>query len=64
MSEPLPPPPPPELIVGLRYSLPELLQEIQRERAHSAFASERLDQHEIGKLFKPQKRRRVTKSAQ
>lgn len=39
-------------IAEVRYSLPELLEEIKAERAASTFAMERLDQTEIGKLFK------------
>jgi hypothetical protein len=39
-------------IAEVRYSLPELLAEIRAERAASTFAMERLDQTEIGKLFK------------
>ncbi len=64
MSEALPPAPPPAQLLGLRYSLPEMLAQIKRERLSGGFATERLDQHEIVKIFKPQKRRRVTKPAQ
>ncbi len=39
-------------IAEVRYSLPELLEELKIERAASTFAMERLDQSEIGKLFK------------
>jgi hypothetical protein len=40
------------MIAEVRYSLPALLEEIKVERAASTFAMERLDQSEIGKLFK------------
>jgi hypothetical protein len=40
------------VIAEVRYSLPQLLAEIKAERAASTFAMERLDQGEIGKLFK------------
>ncbi|HOF08758.1 MAG TPA: hypothetical protein PLV33_02045 [Opitutaceae bacterium] len=56
--------PPADLVVGLRYSLPVMLAEIKLERVSGAFAMERLDQQEIGKIFKPQKRRRVAKPNQ
>jgi hypothetical protein len=49
----------PDLVVGVRYSLPAMLAEIKTERLVGAFAMEKLDQQEIGKLFKPQKRRRA-----
>jgi hypothetical protein len=49
----------PDLVVGVRYSLPAMLVEIKTERLVGAFAMEKLDQQEIGKLFKPQKRRRA-----
>jgi len=57
-SEPAPLPPP-DFVVGVRYSLPAMLAEIKTERLVGAFAMEKLDQQEIGKLFKPQKRRRA-----
>ncbi len=61
---PLPPPGPApvpslDFIVGMRYSLPAMLAEIKTERLVGAYAMEKLDQQEIGKLFKPQKRRRA-----
>ena len=43
----------------VKYSLPEMLNELKAERATGAFASEKLDQTEIGKLFKPKITRRV-----
>ena len=45
-------PPPPGSIAEVRYSIVRLLEEIKSERATSTFAMERLDQHEIKKLFK------------
>ena len=36
----------------VRYSLPEMLEELKAERAAASFAMEQLDQQEIGKLFK------------
>lgn len=46
-------------IAEVRYSLPEMLNELKAERAASGFAMEKLDQHEIGKLFKARTPRRV-----
>lgn len=40
------------VIAEVRYSLPQLLEEIRAERAASTFSMEKLDQGEIGKLFK------------
>lgn len=44
-------------IAEVRYSLPELLQEVRQERNAPAFAMEKLDQVEIAKLFKKRPRR-------
>ena len=54
-------PSPPAGIVlrEVKYSLPDMLAELKAERATGAFASEKLDQSEIGKLFKPKTPRRV-----
>jgi hypothetical protein len=53
MSNPSAPLPPPPLVVAeVRYSLPDLLRELELERASGAFGMEKLDQVEIGKLFK------------
>jgi len=46
-------------VAEVRYSLPELLREVEVERATPAFAMEKLDQTEIKKLFVKGKRRRV-----
>jgi hypothetical protein len=55
-----PAPASPSLLVDeVKYSLPQLLEELKAERAASTFAMEKLDQHEIGKLFKAKAPRRV-----
>lgn len=46
-------------LAEVRYSLPQMLHELKDERAASAFAMEKLDQHEIGKLFQAKPTRRV-----
>lgn len=64
---PTPPPPPagapgeaPKIVIAeVRYSLSDLLNELKAERAASTFAMERLDQSEIGKLFKAKQPRRA-----
>ena len=43
----------------VKYSLPDLLRELKVERAAGTFAMEKLDQNEIGKLFKAKAPRRV-----
>ena len=53
-----PSPPARAPLTEVRYSLPEMLEELKEERAASTFAMERLDQHEIGKLFKAKATRR------
>ena len=59
MSSTPPPDPVParQPFTEVRYSLPQLLEELKAERAASAFAMEKLDQNEIGKLFKTKPRR-------
>ena len=52
-----------DYVLGLRYSLPQMLAEIRTERVSGSYSMEKLDQKEIGKMFKPQKRRRA-KTAQ
>jgi len=42
----------------VRYSLPELLREVNRDRASRAFAMEKLDQPSITTLFEQQQRAR------
>lgn len=46
-------------LAEVRYSLPEMLEELRAERSTSTFAMEKLDQHEIGKLFKAKPTRRA-----
>lgn len=46
----------------VRYSLPQLLKELEIERAAGVFAMEKLDQAEITKLFKAQTAARRAKS--
>lgn len=48
-----------DMVQGVRYSLPVMLAEIKAERFQGAYAMEKLDQKEIGKMFQPQKRRRA-----
>ena len=47
------------MLAEVRYSLPEMLAEIQAEKGSASFAMEKLDQAEIGKLFKAKKSIRV-----
>ena len=51
-ENPPPPPAPTALLNVVRYSLPELLAEVQAERRAPTYASEQLEQVEIAKLFK------------
>jgi hypothetical protein len=44
--------PPVVTISEVRYSLPQLLKELEIERAAGIYAMEKLDQVEITKLFK------------
>lgn len=59
--QPTPPARPRLAIAEVRYSLPDMLEELKAERAASTFAMEKLDQHEIGKLFKAKAPRAKTK---
>jgi len=45
----------------VRYSLPQLLVELEAERASGMYAMEKLDQTEIGKLFKSRQSSRRAK---
>ncbi|MEZ5278461.1 MAG: hypothetical protein R3F07_18910 [Opitutaceae bacterium] len=45
-------------IQEVRYSLPELLKELESERTSSVFSKEILDQTEISKIFTQKKRAR------
>jgi len=49
----------PAALAEVRYSLPDLLRELKTERAAGTFAMEKLDQTEIGKLFKAKASRRA-----
>jgi hypothetical protein len=43
---------PPPMVSEVKYSLPQLLAELEAERAAGSFAMEKLDQTEIRKMFK------------
>lgn len=45
-----------------RYSLPELLAELELERNAGSFSMEKLNQAEIGKMFETKKKRRAKKA--
>ena len=51
------PAPPAPVIREVRYSLPEMLGEIELERSESSIGMETLDQTEIRELFAKSKRR-------
>ncbi len=54
------PAPKPRAAIGeVRYSLPEMLEELKVERSSGSFSLEKLDQTEIGKMFKAKPTRRV-----
>lgn len=53
---------PVQILTEVRYSLPQLLREVKIEREAPAFAMEKLDQVEIGKLFARKRPRRATKA--
>ncbi len=46
----------------IRYSLPDLLAELEQERNAGSFAMEKLNQAEIGKMFENKRKRRVKKA--
>jgi sulfur relay (sulfurtransferase) DsrF/TusC family protein len=50
-------------LTEVRYSLPEMLREVQLERSASVFAMEKLDRTEIAKLFQKNRPRRALKTA-
>jgi hypothetical protein len=54
-----PAPPKKGVLSEVKYSLPEMLAEIDAEKGSTSFAMEKLDQNEIGKLFKAKKPARV-----
>jgi hypothetical protein len=43
------------MLAEVKYSLPEMLAELEAEKGSASFAMEKLDQSEIGKLFKSKK---------
>lgn len=45
-------------IAEVRYSLPEMLEELKLERSSGSFAMEKLNQVEIAKVFKSKKAKR------
>jgi DNA-binding transcriptional regulator GbsR (MarR family) len=45
-------------IAEVRYSLPEMLEELKLERSAGSFAMEKLNQVEIAKVFKSKKAKR------
>jgi hypothetical protein len=45
----------------VKYSLPDMLEELKVERAAAGFAMEKLDQLEIGKMFKTKSSRAKSK---
>jgi hypothetical protein len=54
--------PPIRIKIGeVKYSLPEILEELKAERASASFAMEQLDQQEIGKIFKSKASRAKSK---
>lgn len=57
-NPPLPPPDSaaPPVVGEVRYSLPELLREIEVERRESSFAMETIEQVEIQKMFANRRR--------
>ncbi|HWA86029.1 MAG TPA: hypothetical protein VG710_07400 [Opitutus sp.] len=48
-------------IAEVRYSLPQMLKELEVERAAGVFAMEKLGQAEIAKMFKSRQRTRRVK---
>lgn len=48
---------PQPLLKETRYSLKELLREVEHERRHSVLGMELVDQGEIGAIFKSRNRR-------
>ena len=47
------------VLTEVKFSLPLLLEELKTERTASGFSMEKLDQTEIGKLFKAKAPRRA-----
>ena len=51
--------PPAIVLETIKYSLAHMLEELKSERSTGSFSMEKLDQNEIGKLFKTKVPRRV-----
>lgn len=49
-------------LAEVRFSLPDLLRDVQEERTTSALASDKIDQVEIAKLFLKNRTRRVKRT--
>jgi len=47
------------VLTEVKYSLPEMLEEIKGERTSGSFAMEKLEQQDIKKLFKKKPARRA-----
>lgn len=60
-SKPATPAPQAAVLTEVKYSLPDLLREVQQERSVAGLAMEKLDQVEITKLF-PKRTRRGDKN--
>ena len=55
-------PTPPVALAEVRFSLPELLADVQEERRAPAYANEQLEQVEIGKLFQKNRLARASRN--
>lgn len=51
----------PLVLAEVRYPLPQILAELELERSAGSFAMEKLDQKEIGNLFKARRPSRRAK---
>jgi hypothetical protein len=49
------------MVGEVRYSLPDLLRDLEQERSATAYATEKLDQSEIAKLFQKHRPRRAAR---
>jgi len=58
-AKPAPAAQPTVVIAEVKYSLPAMLRELAADRATATFAMEKMDQVEIGKLFKAKPRHRA-----
>jgi hypothetical protein len=57
--DPSAPAPARPVLTEVKYSLSEMLEELKAERSTGALTMEKVDQNEIGKLFKPKAPRSV-----